>query len=89
MQPAPLVILDEPTSNLDALTEEAVSAAVQRMAASRLVVVIAHRLQTCRAADLVVVLEEGVVTQQGRYDDLASVRGPFADLVRAAQGVEA
>jgi ATP-binding cassette subfamily C protein CydD len=88
LQPAPLVLLDEPTSNLDALTEEAVSAAVQRMAGSRLVVVIAHRVQTCRAADLVVLLEEGVVAQHGRYDELASVAGPFADLVRAAHGTE-
>ncbi len=87
LQDADLVILDEPTSNLDPETEAAVSAAMSALARTKLVVVIAHRLRTCRSADLILVMDAGAVAEAGRHDDLIAACGRFARLASAAGGV--
>ena len=67
---APLLILDEPTSSLDALSEEAVFAALRRLRAGRTTLVIAHRLSTIRDADRILVLHEGRISAQGTHTEL-------------------
>ena len=67
---APILILDEPTSSLDAISEEIVFAALKRLRAGRTTVVIAHRLSTVRDADRILVLDGGHISAQGRHDDL-------------------
>jgi ABC-type multidrug transport system fused ATPase/permease subunit len=67
---APILILDEPTSSLDAISEEIVFAALRQLRAGRTTIVIAHRLSTVRDADLILVLDGGQISAQGRHDEL-------------------
>jgi ATP-binding cassette, subfamily B, bacterial len=67
---APILILDEPTSSLDAISEEIVFAALRRLRAGRTTIVIAHRLSTVRDADRILVLDAGQIAAQGRHEDL-------------------
>ena len=67
---APILILDEPTSSLDAISEEIVFAALHRLRAGRTTVVIAHRLSTVRNADRILVLDKGRIAAVGRHEEL-------------------
>jgi ATP-binding cassette subfamily B protein/subfamily B ATP-binding cassette protein MsbA len=67
---APILILDEPTSSLDAISEEIVFSALRRLRAGRTVIVIAHRLSTVRDADRILVLDGGRIAAEGRHDEL-------------------
>lgn len=67
---APVLILDEPTSSLDAISEEIVFAALRRLRAGRTTIVIAHRLSTVRDADRILVLNGGRIAAQGRHEEL-------------------
>ncbi|HVS03970.1 MAG TPA: ABC transporter ATP-binding protein [Thermoanaerobaculia bacterium] len=80
LRDAPIVILDEPTTGLDARSSALVSAAIQRLVAGRTVLLISHDLRTLRNVDRIVVLEGGRVVQQGRYEELAACAGLFRDL---------
>ncbi|HSB40831.1 MAG TPA: ATP-binding cassette domain-containing protein, partial [Methylomirabilota bacterium] len=81
LRDAPVLILDEATSHLDAVNEQVVQEALGGLARARTTIVIAHRLSTVRAADQIVVLDEGRVVEQGRHDDLLRHRGLYARLV--------
>jgi ATP-binding cassette subfamily C protein CydCD len=81
LRDAPVLILDEATSHLDAVNEQVVQEALVSLARTRTTVVIAHRLSTVRAADQIVVLDEGRVIEQGRHEDLLRRRGLYARLV--------
>jgi ABC-type multidrug transport system fused ATPase/permease subunit len=70
LKAAPILILDEPTSSLDAISEEIVFAALKRLRAGRTTIVIAHRLSTVRDADAILVLDGGRISAFGRHDDL-------------------
>ena len=67
---APILILDEPTSSLDSISEEIVFAALKRLRGGRTTIVIAHRLSTVRDADMILVLDGGRISAQGRHDEL-------------------
>jgi ABC-type multidrug transport system fused ATPase/permease subunit len=67
---APILILDEPTSSLDAISEEIVFAALRRLRAGRTTIVIAHRLSTVRDADAILVLDGGRIAAHGRHEEL-------------------
>ncbi len=67
---APILILDEPTSSLDAISEEIVFAALKRLRAGRTTIVIAHRLSTVRDADCILVLDGGRIAAKGRHEEL-------------------
>lgn len=77
LQDPRIVILDEPTSALDSLTEDFVTNNLAEFLHERTVIIIAHRLQTVRAADLIVVLSAGQIVQQGRFEDLVKREGLF------------
>jgi ATP-binding cassette subfamily B protein len=70
LKDAPILILDEPTSSLDSLSEEAVFAALGRLRQGRTTVVIAHRLSTIRDANRILVLHEGRIAAQGSHQEL-------------------
>jgi ATP-binding cassette subfamily B protein/subfamily B ATP-binding cassette protein MsbA len=70
LKDAPILILDEPTSSLDAISEEIVFAALRRLRAGRTTMVIAHRLSTVRDADRILVLDGGRIAAQGRHEEL-------------------
>jgi ABC-type multidrug transport system fused ATPase/permease subunit len=67
---APILILDEPTSSLDAISEEIVFEALRRLRAGRTTIVIAHRLSTIRDADAILVLDAGRIVARGRHEEL-------------------
>ena len=70
LKDAPILILDEPTSSLDAISEEIVFAALKQLRAGRTTIVIAHRLSTVRDADQILVLDDGRIAAQGKHEDL-------------------
>jgi ATP-binding cassette subfamily C protein CydCD len=78
---APVLILDEATSHLDAVNEQAVRRALDLLQAERTTIVIAHRLSTVRDADLIVVLEQGRVAETGTHTQLLARGGLYAQLV--------
>ena len=78
---APILILDEATSHLDAVNEEAVRQALDRLKQNRTTVIIAHRLSTVRDADRIVVLDRGRVAEQGRHEALVRGGGLYARLI--------
>ncbi|MFM7216253.1 MAG: ABC transporter ATP-binding protein [Verrucomicrobiota bacterium] len=80
-----VLILDEATSALDNVSEREVQLALDRVRVGRTVIVIAHRLGTVRDADLVVVLEQGRIVEQGTWDQLTQKQGKFSELVAASQ----
>eukprot|EP00536_Pseudo-nitzschia_multiseries_P004660 jgi/Psemu1/237821/estExt_Genewise1.C_790017 len=76
----PFVLLDEATSALDTLTESSVQEALDRLGSHRTVLVIAHRLGTIRNADNIIVLNHGVVAEQGTHDELLEKEGLYASM---------
>jgi ABC-type multidrug transport system fused ATPase/permease subunit len=80
LRDAPILILDEPTSSLDAAAEQAVIEALRRAAAGRTTFIIAHRFSTVRLADRIIVLDEGEVVEQGTQKELLSRDGKYACL---------
>ncbi|MEV4752021.1 ABC transporter ATP-binding protein [Streptosporangium sp. NPDC049248] len=85
LKDAPILILDEPTSNVDLESEAAILSALDRLAVGRTVLVIAHRLATVRDADHIVVLEDGRVTEHGTHDELLSGTGHYARAMRRTE----
>ena len=81
-----LLILDEATSALDNVSERQVQAALDEARRGRTSVVIAHRLSTIRNADLIVVLSNGRIVEQGTWSELEALNGHFKGLLAAAQG---
>jgi ATP-binding cassette subfamily B protein len=88
LRDAPLLILDEPTAALDADTEARVMQGLERLMEGRTTFVIAHRLSTVRRADVILVLENGRVVEQGDFRTLVARGGLFARLHRTQFGGE-
>lgn len=66
-----IILLDEPTAALDSLSEKLITESLQTLFKNRTVIVIAHRLQTVRDADQIVVLEKGEIVEQGPHKELS------------------
>jgi ATP-binding cassette subfamily B protein len=80
----PILVLDEATSSLDTQTEREVQEALDRLAAGRTTIAIAHRLSTVYDADQIVVLDHGRVVERGTHEELVSLGGRYAELVDRA-----
>ena len=85
LKDAPILILDEATSALDNATEARIQRALNAVMKDRTTFVIAHRLTTVRNADLILVLKDGQLVEQGRYDELVAMGGLFAELDRGGR----
>jgi ABC-type multidrug transport system fused ATPase/permease subunit len=75
-----ILILDEATSNVDSLTESLIQDALRKLLQGRTAVIIAHRLSTIRSADLICVVQDGQIVEQGRHDDLLAKGGAYTAL---------
>jgi thiol reductant ABC exporter CydD subunit len=83
---APVLLLDEPTADLDPDSESVVVAAIEELRRGRTVLLIAHRLTTVARADRVALVSRGRVVEEGTPRDLAAAAGAYARLLRAGQG---
>jgi len=77
-----VLILDEATSALDTLTEEAVSEAIRNIMHEKTIIMIAHRLSTVQQADIIYLLENGAITDQGTYEDLLDTNKVFRRMAK-------
>ena len=77
---APLLILDEATSNVDTRTEELIQEAMDNLTKGRTSFVIAHRLSTIKNADLILVMKDGNIVEQGTHESLMKGNGFYASL---------
>jgi ATP-binding cassette, subfamily B, bacterial len=76
-----ILILDEATSNLDTESEQLIQASMADLLAGRTTFVIAHRLSTIRRADMILLMEDGRVTERGTHEELMEKRGEYFEMV--------
>ncbi|MCH7870615.1 MAG: ABC transporter ATP-binding protein [Planctomycetes bacterium] len=81
----PILILDEATSNLDTQSEQLIQESLARLSANRTTFVIAHRLSTVMSADLIVVIEDGQITETGTHPELMTADGRYRAMVERQQ----
>ena len=79
---SPILILDEPTAALDTESERLVMEGLSKLMKGRTVITIAHRLSTIRDSDKIIVLDRGVVAEQGTHDELLALKGIYSELHR-------
>lgn len=84
-QPA-LFILDEATAQIDTVTEQQIQHSIAQISANRTTIIIAHRLSTIRRCDVILVLEQGQLEEQGTHDELIARGGHYARMIEAQQG---
>ena len=80
VEDSPLLILDEATSNVDTRTEELVQEAMDKLTKGKTSFIIAHRLSTIKNADLILVMKDGNIIEQGNHEELIEKKGFYADL---------
>ena len=80
-----ILVLDEATANIDTQTEQRIQSAMEVLMRERTTVVIAHRLSTVREADVILVMEQGRVVEQGRHEELLKAGGLYSRLIRSLE----
>ncbi len=75
---SPIIILDEATASVDVETERQIQKAISEIAGKRTIIAVAHRLSTIQNADLILVIENGIVTESGTHEELIARNGTYA-----------
>ena len=88
LKDAPIVILDEPTSQIDVETETLLHRALGRLSEEKTVLLIAHRLSTIEQADRIVVMEQGEIVERGTRDELLGLGGIYAGMIQTKRKIE-
>ena len=83
LRQSPIIILDEATASVDVQTERQIQSAIRNLAGKRTVVAIAHRLSTIREADMILVIHEGRIAEQGTHEELLEKKGLYYKLHQA------
>lgn len=86
---APILILDEATSSVDTVTEQNIRRSLLKLCENRTSIIIAHRLSTIRDSDMIVLLENGEIAEQGTHDELLKLGGKYAAMYRTQTGQSA
>jgi ATP-binding cassette subfamily B protein/subfamily B ATP-binding cassette protein MsbA len=86
LRDTPILILDEATASVDVKTEMEIQKAIQEIAGTRTIIVIAHRLSTVKKADKILVLKEGKVVEEGTHKKLIDNKGVYNDLIQFQLG---
>jgi ATP-binding cassette subfamily C protein CydD len=86
LKDAPILVLDEATSSVDAANESGIQQALDALTGGRTTLMIAHRLSTVRDADRVIVMSDGQIVEEGNHANLVNQRGAYARLVAAQEG---
>lgn len=81
-----IILLDEPTSALDSFSEESVTQAMENLFQGRTVIIIAHRLQTVKSADEILLLEDGTIVERGTHKELLDHDGVYRKMVEMQSG---
>ncbi len=89
LKDAPIVILDEPTSQIDVETEALLNRALERLCTNKTVLLIAHRLSTIERADRIVVMEQGRLAESGTREELLAKGGIYASMIQTKNDIEA
>ena len=84
---APIMILDEATSSVDTVTEQHIRRAMLQITQGRTSFIIAHRLSTIRDSDLIIVIKDGVIAEQGNHDSLLALDGEYAKMYHTQMGL--
>lgn len=87
LKDAPILVLDEATSNVDNETEAALQRSIEKLSKNRTTIIIAHRLSTVRNADRIAVLDSGGITEMGSHDELIQLSGLYSRLWAVQTGV--
>ena len=82
LKDAPIILLDEATASLDVENETAIQTALSRLIKNKTVLIIAHRMRTVSGADKIVVLKDGLVSEQGSPEELYKKNGAFAHMLK-------
>ena len=85
LRQSPIIILDEATASVDVQTERQIQAAIAGMAGKRTIVAIAHRLSTIKNADLILVIHEGKIKEQGSHEELLALGGIYTQMLKAQE----
>jgi ATP-binding cassette, subfamily B, bacterial len=85
---APVLVLDEPTTGLDAVTEAQLTETLDELACGKTTIIIAHRFSTIEKADVILVLDEGAFVQQGTHAELIGQPGPYRELFEAQSSAD-
>jgi len=88
LKDSPIIILDEPTSSLDSLSELAIQKAIDELVKEKIVLVIAHRLSTIIGADKICVMENGKIIEEGKHQDLLNKKEKYFQLWNAESKLE-